>query len=222
MSNLASIPPFLTKLSQNNNRDWFQAHREEYDVVRTHFVQLVAAVLSEMLQFDPFLFGVEPKRTLFRINRDIRFSKNKLPYNSHFSAAIAPGGRKWTMPGFYLRINADGQLAMAAGEFEPQSAKLRQIRESIAEDSAPLRTIIQAKKFKQYFGTLSGSEVKTAPRGFSTDHPDIDLLRKKSFVVFTEESIAEHTIESLLPIVIQHYTAAKPLVDWVRKVEGLV
>lgn len=167
---------FLEALSQNNNREWFQEHKSWYEKSRTDFKAFVQEVRLELIQRD----GIE-KTKVYRIYRDLRFTKDKTPYKTHFAAHFTREG-KYRRGGFYLHISSN-EILVAGGFWGPNRDDLQFIREGILADADDLREALSTKEVRVRFGGLSGNELKTAPRGYDREHPDIDLLRKKQFLL---------------------------------------
>lgn len=173
---------FLSDLAQNNNKPWFDENRDRYQLARKNFMQFIDHLIEGLSEFDPGIGVLEAKHCIFRINRDIRFSKNKDPYKSNFGANISRGGRKSRYSGFYIHLEA-GQCFLAGGAYAPMPENLQKIRQRIDLQANELREIINKDRFKSLFGELKGDKLKTAPKGFPKDHPDIDLLRYKGMYV---------------------------------------
>jgi uncharacterized protein (TIGR02453 family) len=179
---LESILPFLSELSVNNTKDWVDENRKRYENCRKTFLQLVEKVIEDLSQFDEELSGVDPKKCVFRINRDIRFSKDKTPYKTNFGALIGPQGKKTEGTGFYLHLSP-GQNFGGGGIYKPTPEALAKIRQEIDYNPDGLNKILQSQDFKNTFGSIQGDQLKTAPKGYPKDHPNIDLLRFKSYYV---------------------------------------
>jgi uncharacterized protein (TIGR02453 family) len=180
---LQPVMRFLRGLKRNNNRDWFEAHRLEFQVARSRFEAYVAALLGELSRSES-LHGVTPKDCIFRLHRDLRFSKDKTPYKPYMSAYIAPGGRKSRRLGYYVHIEPGNHSILGGGLHEPDPEQLAAWRSSIDKDPLPFKKITKAKAFRQLFGEVRGDRIKTAPRGYPQDHPDLDLLRLKRVTVW--------------------------------------
>ncbi len=182
---------FLKKLSKNNNREWFQQNKTEYDRAHQEMIALADELIREMNTHD-VIETPTGKKSLFRIYRDVRFGKDKTPYKTHWAGFMRRAGAD-RRGGYYYRIGLDGAYVMG-GFFNPNAQDLLHIRNHLAQDADMLRSVIDSKKFKFYFGELLGEQLKTAPRGFEKDHPDIDLLRYKQFIVrhdFTLEEMGD-------------------------------
>jgi uncharacterized protein (TIGR02453 family) len=172
---------FLSELKQNNDRDWFEKNKKRYKAGLTDFQMLVQSLLSGICTFDPVLAGVKPADCIFRIFRDVRFAKDKSPYKTNFGANMAPGGKNSTLSGYYIHIDPDESF-LAGGCYHPSPEELHKIRNDIASGSGKLKKIIHAANFKNTFGSMSGEQLKTSPRDFPADHPEIELLRYKDFI----------------------------------------
>ncbi len=173
---------FLGELKANNNKEWFQANKSLYDDARGEFEQLIAILIPVIRGIDPDVDVVSPKECLFRIFRDVRFSKDKSPYKTNFGAFIAKGGRKSPYAGYYLHIEP-GASFVGGGVYMPESHYLKAIRNEIFENVDEYKAIIDREGFRKFFGGIFGEKLKTAPKGFPKDFPDIDLLKNKHYAV---------------------------------------
>jgi len=204
---------FLTALRENNRKAWFDAHRNDYQVARDAFEGLVAEVIARFETVDA-IGPLDPKDAVFRINRDIRFSKDKSPYKTSMSALIGPAGRKSESRYYYVAVEPGNGSVVASGLKSPGSDTLTAIREQISGDATPLRAIIEDETFQRTFGGIMGDRLKTAPRGFAKDHPEIDLLRYKEFMASRSFTDAEVTAANFVDEIITTCQAAKPLTDY--------
>lgn len=174
---------FLEDLRRNNNRDWFQAHQLRYDAYKKNYHAAIVALLNEMTPLDASLGHLEVKHCTFRINRDIRFSKDKSPYKTHMGIWMAPGAKNAMSAGYYIHIEK-GKSFIAGGMWQPDALQLKKIRKEIAFFHDELDDILKDKKFKDEFGNLDReNSLKTMPKGFEKDHPAIENLKLKSFTV---------------------------------------
>lgn len=180
--NYTHILEFLIDLKFNNNKEWFHANSERYDNARVSFISLVDGLITQISLFDKTVSGLSAKDCLFRINRDIRFSKNKEPYKTNFGAYIAPGGRKSLHAGYYLHCEADSSF-LGGGIYMPEPDVLKAIRSHISENLSAWKGILDNKSFKRYYTQLSGEQLKTTPKGFSADDPALQWIRYKSFAM---------------------------------------
>lgn len=169
---------FLRELAENNHRDWFQANRSRYDAAKGELARLVERVLAGMSAFEP-LANTAAKDCIFRINRDIRFAKDKTPYKQNLAFAIGPGGRHSGRIDYYVHIQPGNQSFLGAGMWQPTPANLAKFRQEIDYNAGGLKEIIEADEFRRYFPEASGDVMKTTPKGYAADHPEINLLRRK-------------------------------------------
>lgn len=210
---------FLTQLSKNNNRPWFKEHDAEYRAAKANMEQFVEACIGSILSFDKQVMNLTPKEALFRIHRDVRFSKNKQPYKEWFAAVLTKDGRKYSQAGYYVRVHPKG--AWIGGGFHgPQPDQLARVRKYIQKDSTPLRKAIKGATFKKYFGELQGEQVKTAPKGFSKDDPNIDLLRYKSFFMMHEVTKKQMMDKNFPAYVAKVCKAMRPVNDYINTALG--
>lgn len=181
--NTSHLLDFLSELTLHNDREWFQTHKATYDQLRQDFEAAVGRWLKQLSTQDASLAGLEPKKCIFRIYRDVRFSKDKRPYKTHFSAYFSAGGKAGNGPGYYVQLGPNGQTLLAGGLYEPEKEQLARIRQEIDYNGEALHALLDAPSFRKYFDGMGGDKLKKAPAGYPTDHPDIELLKHKSFVV---------------------------------------
>jgi uncharacterized protein (TIGR02453 family) len=174
---------FLAELRENNTRDWFEANRKQYEASKKDVEQLVNQLIAGISTFDNGLHGLEAKSVMFRIFKDVRFSKDKSPYKTNLGAWMAGGGKDSMNAGYYLHVESGDKSFLAGGSYMPPANVLKAIREAIDDDHEGLREILAHKDFVKNFGGLEGETLKTTPKGYDKDHPAIDLLRHKSMVV---------------------------------------
>src|SRR5688572_27930715 len=178
---------FLKKLSKNNNRDWFNANKDAFVKANDNVIAMTGELISLIAQFDPEISGIDPKSCVFRIYRDVRFSKDKSPYKTNLGAFIAPGGKKTMAPGYYFHVQP-AMFFSAAGKHLPDPSELLKIRNAIAKNTKEFLKFVEDKKFKHRFGDLDGDRLSRPPKGFAADHPAIEYLKLKSFTVSEEFS----------------------------------
>lgn len=169
---------FMRDLVQHNNREWFQANRSRYDAAKAELYSVTERVLAGLSSFEP-LANTAVKDCIFRINRDIRFSKDKAPYKPNLAFAIGPGGRQSGRIDYYVHIQPGNQSFLGAGMWQPTPANLAKFRQEIDYNVQELKDIIEADEFRAYFPEASGEVMKTTPKGYPADHPEIDLLRRR-------------------------------------------
>ena len=220
---IRDLSRFLFELSESNNRAWFVMNKPRYDILRAEFLQLVTELISGLSKSDPAIAGCDPKKALFRINRDVRFRADKSPYKTTFSASILPSGRKKPSegggPAYYFQMDATGRLFYAVGEYLPPSDRLRAIRNHIVTDTAGFTKMLKSKMLMHTFGTLQEEEkLVRPPKGFDAEHPCLEQLKLKSFMVWTECSLDSMNPEQLLETLLKGFKSAYPLVSWLRAV----
>ena len=176
---------FLRALSANNHREWFQAHKAEYDALRLAFIDEVQQLIHRIALFDPEVVGLEAKNCLYRIYRDIRFSPDKTPYKNHFAAYIALGGRSSLRGGYYFHLEPERCL-LSGGVWCPAPALLKQLRRDIYDHMEEFVDILEQPAFKRYFPGLDGESLKRMPVGYPADCPHGDILRHHDVCVVTQ------------------------------------
>ena len=204
---------FLRRLRENNNREWFQANRDDFETARADFEDYIAALIAELSQTES-LAGISPKDCIFRLNRDLRFTKDKTPYKPYMSAYVAPGGRKSRRLGYYVHIQPGNHSMLGGGLHEPEPQQIAAWRRSVDRDPASFRKIATAKSFRKYFETVGGGTLKTAPKGYPKDHPHLDLLRLKSVTVSRSISDALVTSPQFLRETLATFEAMRPFLRY--------
>jgi len=203
---------FLNKLKLNNNRDWFNEHKVEYQSLQKEIKKFYEDIKLNLEQEDEI-----EKLKMFRIYRDVRFSKDKTPYNYHFAGSFSRSG-KHLRGGYYLRIRP-GESFLAGGFWQPNKEDLFRIRKEIEISDLELRNILADSNFKKYFGgVLVGDELKTAPKDFQKDHPAIDLIRKKGFIAVRNFTDKEVLSSNFLMEVNNSFRAIRPFFDYMSEV----
>jgi uncharacterized protein (TIGR02453 family) len=203
---------FLNKLKRNNNREWFNAHKPEFQQLQIGIKRFYEDIKLNLERHDEI-----EKLKMFRIYRDVRFSKDKTPYNYHFAGSFSRSGKK-LRGGYYLRIRP-GESFLAGGFWQPNKEDLFRIRKEIEFSDRELRTILSEKEFRHVFGgVLVGEELKTAPKGFSKDDPAIDLLRKKGFVAVRNFTDKEVLSPEFATEVNRSFKALRPFFDYMSEV----
>jgi uncharacterized protein (TIGR02453 family) len=173
-------------------------------------------LIGEIGKFDPAVAGLDPKSCVFRIYRDIRFSKDKSPYKTNLGAYISPGGRKSMQPGYYIHVQP-GQCFIAAGM--PDAAELLKIRSAINRNPKEFLGIVEKRSFRERFGELHGERLSRPPKGFSEDSPGIEYLKLKSFTVSNDYKDNKLIVSADFPKqVVKDFKAMFPLVDYLRRV----
>ena len=210
------ILSFLEQLSENNNRDWFEANRPQYEEARRTFEGFVKELLGQLVGLEPSFAHLEPRNCVFRIYRDVRFSKDKRPYKNHFGAYFAPGGKKSLKAGYYLHLEPGGKSMLAGGMYAPPAEELKKLRQEVDYNGGTLRQLMAAPEFSKYYGGLSGDKVKTAPKGYAADHPDIELLKHKDFTAVHYVDDKRVANGKMLPYAVTVFRALKPFNDFLN------
>ncbi|MFT6849881.1 MAG: hypothetical protein ACJATA_000686 [Sphingobacteriales bacterium] len=207
---------FLNDLSRNNNREWFTENKPRYVDANKDWHEFVQLVIEGMGRFDQRMIGTEAKKCTFRLFRDVRFSKDKTPYKTHFGAFVAPGGRKKPSPGYYVQVNSD-KCFCGAGYWHPEKEDLASIRQEIDYNATVLESIMDAQEFKGHYDGIKGDELKLAPKGYPKDHPKIHLLKKKDFIVSSTLDPTEMTSAEALPKLLEKFAAAQPFIKFLNE-----
>jgi len=221
---LRDLTQFLAELSENNNRAWFVMNKPRYDILRAEFLEVVIELIAAISKFDPSIADCNPKKALFRINRDMRFSHDKSPYKTNFSAGITATGMKKPSqgggPAYYFHIDADGLLLVAGGEYMPPPDRLRAIRQHVIADAAGFGKLLKNKKLNETFGGLQDEgKLTRPPKGFDADAPHIEYIKLKSFIVWKETGLKKKLPADLTKTVAAEFKDAYPLVTWLRQVK---
>ena len=178
------ILKFLKDLARHNDREWFEKNKARYIDAKQAFEEVVGALLKEASKFDAGLAGLDPRKLPFRIYRDVRFSKDKRPYKTNMGAGFSPNGRLVQEPGYYLHIEPGNKNFLAGGIYMPDAENLSKIRQEIDYNADALKKITSDRKFRKLFGDFDEfDKLKTAPKGYPKDHPHIEWLKLKSFIV---------------------------------------
>lgn len=215
--NLTHILKFLKTLSKNNDRVWFEKNKGDYLQAKEEFELFVEKVLKELIKFNPSLAGLNPKKLPFRIYRDVRFSKDKSPYKINMGAGFSPNGKLVQEPGYYLHIQPGGSF-VAGGIYMPDPANLSKIRQEIDYNGEKLEKIMKDKKFKKWFKSFSDfDKLKTVPKGYAKDHPRLDWLKHKTFIVSHAFTDAEVKNKNFLKKITEASTTMKPLIEYLKE-----
>ncbi|MFJ2986976.1 DUF2461 domain-containing protein [Collimonas sp. NPDC087041] len=218
------LTQYLAELSENNNRAWFVMNKPRYDILRAEFLELVVRLIAEISKFDPAIASCNPKKALFRINRDMRFSHDKSPYKTHFSASITASGLKKPSqgggPSYYFHIDASGTLLVAGGEYMPPSDRLRAIRRHIVDDASGFGKLLKNKKLMGTYGDLqTEGQLTRPPKGFDADLPHIEYIKLKNFIVWKEQPLKKMLSDALEKELVTSFKDAFPLVSWLRQIK---
>src|SRR5688572_24455263 len=215
--NFPFILKFLKDISKNNDRMWFEKNKERYLEAKQSFEDFVGELLKEMTKFDEGLAGLDPKKLPFRIYRDVRFSKDKKPYKTNMGAGFSPNGKLVQEPGYYIHIEP-GKSFIAGGIYMPDAANLNKVRQEIDYNADKLKKILNNKKFKSLFKEFDDfDKLKTAPKGYPKDHPHIEWLKHRSYIVSLTYNDKDVKDKKFLKKVVEHSKTLKPLNDFIRE-----
>jgi uncharacterized protein (TIGR02453 family) len=215
--NFKSALKFLKDLKSNNNKEWFDRNKEKYLVAKDELELFIKDLIDGIGVFDPQVRGLEAKKSVFRIYKDVRFSKDKTPYKVHLGAYMAEGGTKSPKGGYYLHIEPGNKSMIGGGIYMPEANVLNAIRNEIDYAPKEFLKIINSKNFKNYFGEIGGDKLKNPPKGFSSDHPQIEFLKHKSFFVahsFTDVQVSSPDFKKN---VLKIFKEMKPLNDFLNR-----
>ncbi|WP_299113396.1 DUF2461 domain-containing protein [uncultured Winogradskyella sp.] len=203
---------FFKNLTKNNDRDWFNAHKPEFKAIETK-VKSAYNHLGELINAHDQIEKIK----IFRIYRDVRFSKNKLPYKTHFGGSFARK-KPELRGGYYLHIQPNNESFIATGFWEPNKEDLFRIRKEFEMDDSEMRAILNNKNFKTTWGGFVGDELKTAPKGFDKVHPAIDLIRRKQYIFTKKYTDKEVLAEGFLDDVNEAFKQIRPYFDYMSDV----
>lgn len=218
MVNPATIS-FLKALKKNNSKPWFDENRSKYEAAKKDFENLVQTIIDAHAKNDPSLTDLKAKECMFRINRDVRFSKNKSPYKTNFGASINAGGKKSMKAGYYFHIEP-GESFAGGGIYMPMAPELKKVRQEIEYNSDEFRSIVEGKKFRSVFGGLSESEgmkISRVPQGFDKESPVADYLMFKSYIALRNIPDKDLAEKSLVKTVVDSFAALQPLLAFINR-----
>jgi uncharacterized protein (TIGR02453 family) len=218
---LRDLTQFLFELEQNNNRAWFVMNKPRYDILRAEFLELVIELVTGITKFDPAIAGCNPKKALFRINRDLRFRPDGGPYKITFSAAMTASGLKKPSEGggpfYYFQLDGHGNLLTASGEYLLPADRLRAIRQHIVADPTGFNALLKNKGVLSVYGGLQeDNKLVRPPKGFDADALHIEQLKLKSYVVRKRIGTTKIMGPDLPALILADFKAALPLVKWLR------
>ncbi len=214
MPQMQVVLDFLSQLRDNNNREWFAEHKTDYEAAKLHFETFIEDVIMNFAPVEDLL-GLSPNDCTFRIYKDVRFSKDKSPYKINFACVFGRGGRKHAHFPYFLHIQP-GHSFMGGGVYMPDPTQLKRIRQTIDEDPRALKTILTDKRFQKAFGDMGGEKLKTAPKGYPADHPDLMLLQHKQFLASRNFTDAEVSSPKFVKQFIGQCIALKSFLEYWR------
>ncbi|RYJ45670.1 DUF2461 domain-containing protein [Flavobacterium beibuense] len=213
----SSILPFLEDLKNNNNREWFQANQKRYKTYKEDYKNVAEELIKEVSATDTSLKHLEAKNCTFRINRDIRFSKDKSPYKTNMGIWLSAGNKDFNMGGYYLHIEK-GASFIAGGLHMPDPVSLKKMRREIAGFYEDLEEILENKNFKKLYGDFDREQsLKTAPKDYDKDHPAIDFLKLKSFTVTHKLSDKDLADKNFIKETAKKLLVMQPLIEYINR-----
>lgn len=208
---------FLKDLKNNNTKEWFTDNKKVYEGVKEEFETFIGELIKQIAKFDPEIADIPPKKAIFRIYRDVRFSKDKSPYKTNIGAHLAAHRSKpHDRAGYYIHIQP-GNCFLAGGAYDPGNPWITQIRQEIDYNTKEFKKIINGASFKKYFGEIEGEKLKTAPKGFPKDHPELELLKHKSYLAVHNLSDKDVTSPDFLKHSTTVFKAMKPFDDFLNR-----
>ena len=219
---LRDLTQYLKELEDNNTRPWFIMNKPRYDILREEFLQVVTELIAALGKFDPAVKFCNPKKAMFRINRDVRFAHDKSPYKTRFSAAIAPNDMRRPSkaggPTYYMQMDGNGKLLFGAGEYMPPPGRLRALRQHMVDDAAGFTKVLKNKRLRATFGDIQNEgKLMRPPKGFDPEAEHIEYIKLKSFFVWTEVDLPIKQPEQLVPMIANGMQDAFALVSWMRQ-----
>lgn len=215
----SSTLKFLRGLRKNNNKPWFDAHRNDYEDARNDFQKFIQSVLDKHSKNDSDLKELTAKKCMFRINRDVRFSKDKSPYKTNFGASMDKGGKKSGLAGYYFHLEP-GKSFFGGGIWMPQADTLKKVRQEIDYCFDEFQKIISTKKFRSIYGELytgEGIQLSKVPQGFEKDNPAAAYLRFRSWLVLSDISDSTLTSKELLNKTIEGFSVMQPFIKFLNR-----
>jgi len=210
---------FLKGLKKNNNKPWFDAHRPAYETAKKDFEAFIHSLLQKHGAKDNTIATLEAKKCLFRINRDVRFSKDKSPYKTNMGASMTAGGKKSPLAGYYFHMEP-GKSFVGGGLYMPMPDQLAKVRQEIDYNFEEFKKIVGSKKFKDVFGgmdTGEGMQLSRVPKGYEAENPAADFLRLKSFIAFTEITDADLTSKELTKKTLKAMETIQPMLEFLNR-----
>lgn len=208
---------FLKKLEKNNNKAWFDKNRDAYEAAKADFETFVEAIKNQLAKLEPALADQKPKDMIFRIFRDVRFSKDKTPYKAHFGAYFSRAGRKSPDAGYYLHIQPGNKNFLAGGLWMPEGPLLKATRQEIDYNLDEFKNILNKAAFKKLYKTLEGEKLKTLPQGYTADNPAIEYLKMKSFIVSTKMEDKDLLAKTAVSKIFAAFNTMQPLVNFLNR-----
>ncbi len=209
---------FLKDLKKNNDKSWFDTHRTTYENAKADFAGFIQLLIDTHSKNDQSIDSLKARECMFRINRDVRFAKDKSPYKTNFGASINKGGKKSTLAGYYFHLEP-GKSFAGGGMYAPMPDDLKKVRQEIDYNFNTFKKIINSKKFKSVFGRLDNSKEYTlsrVPKGYEIDNTAAEFIKLKSFIAFVPISDADLSSKNLVKKIVDSFEALNPLLNFLN------
>lgn len=211
-----ALVKFLSGLKKNNNKEWFEKNRKTYEALRKDWITYVEQMIKKVGAFDQSVAGLDAKKCIFRINRDIRFSADKSPYKTNFGASMSRSGNKTDFCGYYFHVSPD-EIFLAGGSYMPMPDQLAKVRQEIDYNFDELKKILGNKEFKKHFEKMTGDKLSRPPKGYEESNPAIDYLKYKSFLMVKNYNAKDLDSKNFDKEVLTVFKAMKPLNDFLDR-----
>lgn len=215
----SSTIKFLKDLKKNNNKEWFDAHRKAYEAAKEDFASLVNILIEKHGAKDQEVASLNVKDCVFRINRDVRFSKNKAPYKTNMGGSINRGGKKSIFAGYYFHLEP-GESFVGGGLWMPESENLKKVRQEIDYSFDEFKSIVSNKKFRNTYGDLyteEGVKLSRPPKGYDDTNPAIEFIKLKSFLAMQPISDADLTDKNLVKKITTAFEVLQPMIAFINR-----
>lgn len=210
---------FLKDLRQNNNKPWFDENKTQYQHAKEDFETLVQQIIDGLGRMDANLEGLKVKDCVFRIYKDVRFSKDKTPYKANMGASFSRGGKKSPYAGYYFHLEPGGNSFAGGGIWMPEAPVIKKIRQEIDYNFSEFQGVVGQKEFIRYFGKVNGDTLKTAPQGYHEDNPAIAYIKLKSLVATHNITDDAATQPTLVRDILRTFAVMQPFVNFLNRAQ---
>lgn len=210
---------FLKDLRQNNNKPWFDENKTQYQHAKEDFETLVQQIIDGLGRMDANLEGQKVKDCVFRIYKDVRFSKDKTPYKANMGASFSRGGKKSPYAGYYFHLEPGGNSFAGGGIWMPEAPVIKKIRQEIDYNFSAFQGVVGQKEFIRYFGKVNGDTLKTAPQGYHEDNPAIAYIKLKSLVATHNITDDAATQPTLVRDILRTFAVMQPFVNFLNRAQ---
>lgn len=216
----ATTLQFLKQLKEHNSKEWFDIHRSNYNIAKDNFTKLVTEVLQQYGKKDPSIAILMAKETMFRINRDVRFSKNKAPYKTNMAFYLVKGGKKSALAGYYFHCEPGGKSFIGGGLYGGEADQIKKVRQEIDYNWEEFSEILAHPLFKKNFGDLSfeeGMSLKREPKGYEQSNPAIKYIKLKSWIASLPIKDEDLTAKDLPKKITTAFAVMQPLINFLNR-----